>query len=261
MTLTLDDRDPSFSYRGSWGQAGVPGNEFDGTATWTSASGATASLTFAGKIKAKLSVWKLLTLLLSPGIQITVFGTIPPRGLGFAPLSAYSIDDGSSSLYEGILQFSPQYKQALFRSDNLSPMINHTLTIENLVDGGSLFLDFVDIVTTVPPPLPSNTVLPVPETSVPPITTSAKQTISAHAKYSAIKVVHVGAIVGGVLGGTFFIGIIAVLVIILKRKRDSKNQRVDKFEITRTSLLILLVSDCSRYRYNSPCISRSPPTI
>ena len=52
MALTLDDRDPAFSYQGSWElESGDTSLEFNGTTTSTSVSGDTASLTFTGKIE------------------------------------------------------------------------------------------------------------------------------------------------------------------------------------------------------------------
>lgn len=46
-TLVYDDRDPSISYSGKWGQAGVV-EEYMSTTSWTRQKGATASLTFSG---------------------------------------------------------------------------------------------------------------------------------------------------------------------------------------------------------------------
>jgi hypothetical protein len=45
--LIFDDRDASIVYSGSWGQAGVE-EEFNGTTTFTTAVGSTATLNFLG---------------------------------------------------------------------------------------------------------------------------------------------------------------------------------------------------------------------
>ena len=48
-TTTLDDRSPNITYSGgTWNLGGVPG-EFDGTSTWTTDAGSTATINFLGQ--------------------------------------------------------------------------------------------------------------------------------------------------------------------------------------------------------------------
>ncbi len=49
-TTTLDDRSPNITYGGGgWNVGGVPGEEFDGTTTWTTTNGSTATIHFLGQ--------------------------------------------------------------------------------------------------------------------------------------------------------------------------------------------------------------------
>ena len=79
--------------------------------------------------------------------------------------------------------------QTFFQSSILSTSVNHTLTIENLVDNGEFFLDYVEILsaaeTTTPPttrpgstsPASPTQISTFPTTTVPgPTTTSASPT-------------------------------------------------------------------------------------
>lgn len=115
------------------------------------------------------------------GTQITVFGTIPAKGIEETrntQLSAYSIDNGTKILYRGTLLFTRQYKQAFFHSDKLLPTINHTLTIENVGGGGTLSLDYVTIITNTPLSLPTAAPVSLPESPEPTTTSSNSNTES-----------------------------------------------------------------------------------
>ena len=49
--LTLDDRDPSFSYAGPWAKMAA-GSDYDGTSTWTNLSVSTVNISFTGQFSA-----------------------------------------------------------------------------------------------------------------------------------------------------------------------------------------------------------------
>jgi len=50
MTTRLNDQDPSISYVGPWKQAGTSAEYYKGTTTYANVKGATANLTFSGKV-------------------------------------------------------------------------------------------------------------------------------------------------------------------------------------------------------------------
>lgn len=79
------------------------------------------------------------------------------------PNTSYSIDNGTSQFFFGILHSAPQYQHQFFQSQQLSPG-NHTLKITNLVSKGQFYLDFVNITgpgtqTTIKPTVPVPTAL------------------------------------------------------------------------------------------------------
>ncbi|KJA18653.1 hypothetical protein HYPSUDRAFT_218052 [Hypholoma sublateritium FD-334 SS-4] len=197
-TVIIDDRSPSLVYAGSWNQGGIA-SEFGGTDTWTNASGSTASIDFSGT-------------------QISVWGTVAMIGVGVAPQSSYSIDDGTPVLFVGIQRSDPQYMQLFFQSDTL-PFNNHTLRIETLASGGDYSLDFLSVV-----PL-NSTGASSPSTSTSPITATA-------AAHSSTKNVPIGAILGGVLGGIGVIALTIIGVLFLKRKQSDESHKIDYFPVT-----------------------------
>lgn len=147
------------------------------------------------------------------GIQITVFGTIAPNGTGVAPQSSYSIDGGPETVFPGNQLPIVQYKQTFFDSGILSAPGQHTLIIENLTPNGRLFLDFVNI------------------------STSTSTTLVSPSAGPASSVLPLGAIIGGLIGGTCVIGLVITVIILWKRKQETRSsqRRIDRFIVTRES--------------------------
>ncbi|KJA18666.1 hypothetical protein HYPSUDRAFT_205192 [Hypholoma sublateritium FD-334 SS-4] len=130
--ITIDDRSPEIKYKGFWTQGGRPGDEFNGTTTWTNSAKSIATIQF----------W---------GSQISVFGTIPANGSALSPTTSYSIDNGTPQVVSKVQNAVTQFQHLFFQSNDLPPS-NHTLIITNLVPGGYFYLDFVNITNTTTTP-------------------------------------------------------------------------------------------------------------
>ena len=244
-TITIDDRSSSLVYAGSWNREGTS-SELNGTSTWSNMSDSTVSLNFSGSIFHRHRSFATLSQARFLGTQISVWGTVLGIGNGTGPQSNYTIDDETPTLFVALQLTNTQYKQLFFQSDMLAPD-NHTLNIKTLVTGAYYYLDFITVVAE------NSTTT----TALVPFSSSTTMSATAVTNNSTAKVGHAGIIVGGVLSGVIFIGMVTGLAILWKRKRDSKNQRVDKFLITRT-LLLMLFTSC-RSQYNSPRIPWRTP--
>ncbi|KAF8188733.1 hypothetical protein BJ912DRAFT_1059430 [Pholiota molesta] len=142
--ITYDDRDPIIHYSSGWSPGSNPG-DVDGTSTFTTTTGSTATITFTG-------------------VQISVYGTIPivtPK-----TTSSYSID--------GTYIFQQQF----YQSPILSPDTPHTLVVTYAVDSGTqFFIDFMKVVpadsTSNPPSSPGTTATSTQKTTIQQTTTAS----------------------------------------------------------------------------------------
>ncbi|KAG2739395.1 hypothetical protein P692DRAFT_20755916 [Suillus brevipes Sb2] len=121
MSITLDDRDFSFTYLGSWLYGGRALFEYDNTTTGTSATGSMALFEFIG-------------------VSVSVFGTVGPSNVG-APVSSYQVDNLPAVTFTAPAQGGTLYHYNFFTS---TALVNgpHQLKITCL-GGGQLWLDYV----------------------------------------------------------------------------------------------------------------------
>ncbi|KAF8197019.1 hypothetical protein BJ912DRAFT_95582 [Pholiota molesta] len=131
--ITYDDRDTIISYSSGWTRGGNTA-DFDGTSTFTTTNGSTATITFTG-------------------VQISVYGTIPvvtPK-----TTSSYSIDGGPPTLFTAPFQIQGSgtpntyfFQQLYYQSPILTPNTPHTLVVNYaVVSGTQFFLDFMKVVS------------------------------------------------------------------------------------------------------------------
>ncbi|KAK7049176.1 hypothetical protein R3P38DRAFT_3620876 [Favolaschia claudopus] len=128
----VDDRDPTIAYSGSWGRAGSL-EEFDGTTTFSTGQGASATFPFVGT-------------------SVTVYGTIGARNITTQPTWTFTVDGsllGTFTPTQGMT--ADVHHQALWTSPSLS--LNdgtHNLVIQqtSATTTGVLFLDYIMFTTT-----------------------------------------------------------------------------------------------------------------
>ncbi|KAJ7600494.1 hypothetical protein C8J56DRAFT_910397 [Mycena floridula] len=175
----LDDRDPAIQYSavpGDWVPGGVS-SEFRFTTQGSRQRNARATITFEGN-------------------AITVYGTIQSIGSSptgtQGPVSAYTIDGGAPATFSGVPGASDLYQQTFFASPPLSQR-NHTLLVENTIDGPILVIDYVQYTSSIDIPL--------------------------------------GAMIGAVLGAVVFTILCCIAILYFMRRRDTK-QKLAQSEVT-----------------------------
>ncbi|KAG2344514.1 hypothetical protein BDR05DRAFT_882397 [Suillus weaverae] len=127
MSITIDDRDFSFTYEGSWFLGGSPQVEYDNTTTGTTTAGSIALFSFTG-------------------VSVSVFGTVGPinyagQDVG-APVSSYQVDDQPAVTFKAPAQEGTLYHYNFFTSPTLGNG-PHQLKITNLNQSSYLWLDYV----------------------------------------------------------------------------------------------------------------------
>ncbi|KAG1748587.1 hypothetical protein EDB19DRAFT_212354 [Suillus lakei] len=127
MSITLDDRDFSFAYDGSWFLGGQAQFEYDGTTTGTNTAGSMALFNFTG-------------------VSVSIFGTVGPinylgQDVG-APISSYQVDDQPAVIFTAPAQGGDLYHYNFFTSPTLDNG-PHQLKITNLNQSSYLWLDYV----------------------------------------------------------------------------------------------------------------------
>ena len=229
-TTTLDDRSRNITYGGgTWHLGGIPGDEFNGTTTWTSYAGSRATIAFLGQYAQNKFCTLFTPVCPCPGSQISVFSTVAPPIPGTITNASYNIDDGFLTFVTWVRQATVLHQQLFFQSNSLSPTSNHTLTITNLDE--KLILDFFNITGIV-----NNTATTTAPASTAPSVAVLRNSPANH--------LPIGKIVGSVLGGIFAAVItIIVGVIFLKRKKNRRNQRVNGFPFAREWPMIFLIYD------------------
>ena len=220
--LQIDDRNPLVFYspNSSWTRGGAA-SDFDGTSTFTATTGASATLTFTGmphfmspsffKKKSSYSPLK--------GSEISVWGTIQflqPNTTTYV-VSSYSIDNGSTTIFNATESAGFQFQQKLFQSARLNESISHTIVV-TLVNNGTYFIDYFLIV-------PSDATT---STSASSSATDSSTTAGAvNGSQSHSSRVSLGPVVGGTLGGLalLIIAILAFLLCCKKRRKDKNRMR------------------------------------
>ncbi|KAF8197020.1 hypothetical protein BJ912DRAFT_95600 [Pholiota molesta] len=172
--ITYDDRDTIINYSSGWTRGGNTA-DVDGTSTWTTVNGSTATITFTG-------------------VQISVYGTIPvilPK-----TTSSYSIDGGPPTLFTAPFQIQGSgtantyfFQQLYYQSPILTPNTPHTLVVTSTVNSGTqFFLDFMKVepassTSTSPTPTGTTTTSTQQTTTspvvIPPTTSSSSTSTSA----------------------------------------------------------------------------------
>ncbi|PPQ78925.1 hypothetical protein CVT25_002401 [Psilocybe cyanescens] len=217
----IDDRDPLVQYLPTslWKSGGVQ-TEFNGTTTGTTVTGATATLLFSGR----------------------VFGTIGIDGVLGSPVSSYSVDNGSKTIFNATEIGNVQYQQKFFDSGALSPA-SHTLTITILSNDATYFLDYFTITPTdalVDPspssplfssssssPFSSTTPSSSGATTTGPNSSSGVPLTSSGLQSKTFSTSHVRAIVGGAVGALAFLIFASFAFLFLrKRRRDQKARQI-----------------------------------
>jgi len=132
-TLFVDDRDSAVHYSSGWESAGTAPEEYNGTTSYASLPGQTATLIFRGTMVAVYGT-------IGAALSAT---TIPPQ-------TSYSVDGGDPVIYTETMTSSLQYRQLFYQSLQLSDS-QHKLVITNLLDAPRFFLDYF-IVTTADTP-------------------------------------------------------------------------------------------------------------
>jgi len=214
--IQIDDRNPLIYYspNASWTRGGNA-SDYDATSTFTSTPGASASITFSGRVQS-FHIY-VLTNWTTKGIGISVWGTIDRLDTPAFVLSSYSVDGGPTTTYNATVQPQFQFQQNFFQSGTLTPA-SHTLVVTYLTSNGRYFIDYFFIT-------PSNS--PITATSTSPVSSSSSSvSTSITAGNSHSSGVRIAPIVGGSLGGLalIIIMVLVVLVIWLRNKRVKKNQ-------------------------------------
>ncbi|KDR71972.1 hypothetical protein GALMADRAFT_143327 [Galerina marginata CBS 339.88] len=133
--LYVDDRDPLVHYAPnvSWAFGGNV-SDYAGTSTYTGTLGATASLTFSGKLQFKL--------------YVLIFSY-------YLSAQRHGLDNGPAVLYNATEQPQFQFQKNLFQSGPLTPA-SHTLVVTHLANNANFFVDYF----LVTPPDSSITLAP-----------------------------------------------------------------------------------------------------
>ncbi|KAG1826499.1 hypothetical protein DFJ58DRAFT_672637 [Suillus subalutaceus] len=131
MSITLDDRDFSFTYDGSWFHGGQAGFEYDNTTTGTNTAGSMALFNFSGWCQSSC---------------VSVFGTVGPivyqgNDVG-ASISSYQVDDQPAVTFTAPAQGGTLFHYNFFTSPTLGNG-PHQLKITNLNQSSYLWLDYV----------------------------------------------------------------------------------------------------------------------
>ncbi|TFK26400.1 hypothetical protein FA15DRAFT_702857 [Coprinopsis marcescibilis] len=190
-TIIIDDVDSRIRYSAGWSRAGSD-REFNHTTTTTTSVGATAELAFLGT-------------------HIAVYGTISISGQTLPSVSEYSIDGGPPVQFIGTTTVAPglaAYNQIYFESPLLSDG-THTITITNIGEENPLWLDYflvtppaALVASTVTATVTSTVALPGQTIIVTAGLDRAPQATNlGSSSGSTGRLVEVGAVLGGVLGG------------------------------------------------------------
>ncbi|CAA7262668.1 unnamed protein product [Cyclocybe aegerita] len=205
----VDDRDPDIILSASsssqssqdWNRnSSGSKNEFMYTTSFTQTGGATVTHSFVGSF-------------------IAVYGTVSGDPRTTKPKSRCSIDGGQHSVFEA----SESGYHIKFYESPVLPAGHHTLVIENMLEGGHLWLDYLVVIsidTNVPPPLdgpdsPSRSSHPSSPTSC-----GHGATTSSDPR--------VLGIVSGILGLIIFIGVVVTIAIVIRKRAKKRNHPTDQ---------------------------------
>ncbi|KAF4616782.1 hypothetical protein D9613_008873 [Agrocybe pediades] len=213
----IDDRNPSITYFGEWGQQGMP-LENNSTTSYTQQVGSYALFRFSGP--ASVSVW----------------GTIAPvRTHRIPPKVSFQVDSDATSIYVANLDASTQYRQMFFNTMAESSALlpgSHTLNMTSLVDGGFFFLDYLIVTTPRLASSMSNVISKTQSTSISRgvvvVSTTISPTITPTIIATNVKSVtttsafssqttpgtrsKAGPIVGGTIGGLVLLAVIFAII-------------------------------------------------
>ncbi len=187
------------------------------------------------------------------GTQISVFGSIAPRGSGSSPVSSYSIDGSSETTYIAEQVKTSKFLQLFYRSPVL-PLAPHILAITCQADGPVFLLDYVVLFplnvsdSNIPPYVSSvssssmgtssstsvQSFISTPSAiSANPLSTTVTTTKSGDASSIASnspnssstlhKSNQAAKIAGGIFAGLLFLALISIVgLCFLKRRRESR---------------------------------------
>ena len=135
-------------------------------------------------------------------------------------VSSYSIDNGSTTIFNATESAGFQFQQKLFQSARLNESISHTIVV-TLVNNGTYFIDYFLIV-----PSDATTSTSASSLASSSATDSSSTAGAVNGSQSHSSRVSLGPVVGGTLGGLALLIIIAILAFLLccKKRRKDKNR-------------------------------------
>ncbi|PPR01801.1 hypothetical protein CVT24_001697 [Panaeolus cyanescens] len=120
----IDDTDPRVAYSAMWTRHGSD-FAYGNSAHLTGSASATATLRFNGT-------------------SVEVYGTVQKASSTRAPLSSYTLEDGSSAMFKPNETSNDQHKVLFFRKEGLAKG-EHVLVIRNLIPDDALWLDYFTV--------------------------------------------------------------------------------------------------------------------
>ncbi|KAG1882650.1 hypothetical protein F4604DRAFT_344951 [Suillus subluteus] len=215
MSITLDDRDFSFTYDGSWFHGGQAGFEYDNTTTGTNTAGSMALFNFSG-------------------VSVSVFGTVGPinyagQDVG-APISSYQVDDQPAVTFTAPAQGGTLYHYNFFTSPTLGNG-PHQLKITNLNQSSYLWLDYVQYTplsaTSPSPSSPATTNSQRPiqiSSSTAPESLTSTSSSSLPVPQTSVQTTNKNnaPVIGGVVGGVVLVVAVLALIFYLRRQRNAQ---------------------------------------
>lgn len=213
MSITLDDRDFSFTYSGSWFHGGQAGFEYDNTTTGTNTAGSMALFNFSG-------------------VSVSVFGTVGPihyagQDVG-APISSYQVDGQPAVTFTAPAQGGTLFHYNFFTSPTLGNG-PHQLKITNLNQSSYLWLDYVQYTplsaTSSSPSSPATTnsqqSIPISSSTAPePLTNPSSSPVPQTSVQTTKK--NNAPVIGGVVGGVLLVVAVLALIFYLRRQLNAQ---------------------------------------
>ena len=138
----VDDPDPSVSYSGNWQFSTDSLRDYHNTVHLTNTINSKATFTFTGTPFRSYESLPNSTSI--TGINVMAYGDVRASE---TPQSSYSIDGGSLTFFKGAAGVLTEPGTLFYTSPSLSNG-QHTLTITNLNDTSTLFIDYFIVVTT-----------------------------------------------------------------------------------------------------------------
>lgn len=183
----------------------------------------------------------------------TVYGTISPKGAGVpAPVSIYSLDDGSPATFTASQESTTLYSQIFYESPPLQDG-SHTLVITSTVENSFFWLDFITVTpvansssvtqegsssSTLATGSPSDVTSPVSSTAQIISSTTASQSAPSSVVATTGISSNRSAVIAGAVLGILGILLLAALLALFFRRRGLRRKRSvlpEKYEeITRS---------------------------